>query len=992
MVILWELTCAGIVISMVIIRKRGRMRRVKIVFVVITAVFILCAQMFALNKIRVKDMQWQIYKTAHFRIYYYKGGELLAKFTAVYAEEAYEHDTAIVNFRPKSVIPLFIYENHDDFTSTNITLSTLDEGTGGFTEPYKGRVVLPGTGSLKLLKQVITHEVAHAIQFGIIYGDGMRNYNVVYKELFLPTWVMEGLAEYSTDDMDSQGEMVLRDAIMNDRFMSIDRLDGFSYIQEPYLGYKEAQSFIMYMTKIYGKDFIPQFMRAVGEEFTAEGLFRKNGKKDFSDFKKEWETYMKKKYWTQAQGRDNPDKYGPQLSRSSHVSPVYDEGPAFSPDGSKIAFVSSRQAFRAIYIMRGDGKDIKQVFSGYDTISVTGFPISWASDNRTVYFAVSDKGKRYIIKGDTQTGATEKLDLKGMYDVYSPAVSPDDRYIAFIGSNGGFTDVYVYDTKDGSIENITDNVYENGYVNWSLDGKYLIFTEERDGYSRLALYDLKEGKKSFLTGDISYDCRYPRFINEKEIIYTSDKNGIFNLYSIDIKAKTEKQLTNIINGIFTPSYSPDGYIVYSYYEDACYNMYKYLLDRDRNFEKIPLVYDESLLQKKDSILSAITPQEKPEVTIKPSSGKDDEDFVSSTEKKAAKVIEGNEEYTTSLSPDLLFALAGYDSSSGFIGGGYASVSDMLGNHNLGLLADYVPGYYSQFELQYTYLALPFDVTVNGFYSQNVYELYDATQNVFFSQLDTREYGGSLELTYPLNLYTSISMLLETERVQNNYTNINNDPSVVFSGENSSDLINTAALILDYDHSAWRDLWPYSGETIMLYAGAADRVFGGTQTYNIYEADARKYFDLAFFPERNLNASFRITYAMTDGPDRPDFIFGGLNTVRGLDYGSLTGDKIGFMNSELRYSLVRNADFKLWPLSFIMIKNVKLALFDDAGFAKYGSLTPFDERDIVSGFGMSFVFDTFLFQDQYTPLRFELAKRTDISDDVLKFYFSISTGF
>jgi Tol biopolymer transport system component len=972
--------------------KRGCMKRITAAFLIITAIFALASPASAINKIRWKEYQWEIYKTEHFRIHYYKGEELLAKLTSIYAEEAYNHDSAVENCRPKNPIPLFIYETHDDFTSTNITMDTLDEGTGGFTEPYKDRVVLPGTGSLKLLKQVVTHEIAHAVQFAIIYGEGMRNYNIVYKSLFLPTWVMEGLAEYCADDMDSQGEMVLRDAIIHDRFLSIDQLDSFTSLEEVYLGYKEAQSVMMYISKMYGKDFIPQFMQAIGEEFSADGVFKKYAKKDYNDFKKEWEYYMKKKYWAQVQGRDTPDKYGPQLTKSRHESPIYDEGPVFSPDGSQIAFISSRGGFRAVYIMANDGKDAHRVFSGFDTIDVTGCPLSWSSDAKTLYFTVSDKGKRFIVKGDIASGSTEEISPDNMYQVFSPAISPDDRYIAFVGSEGGFSDIYVYDTVEKKTVNITKNIYENGYPNWSPDGKYLVFTEEREGSDCIVLYDLKQGKKTFLTPGITYDCRYTKFMNNNEIIYTSDRNGIFNLYSMNINTKAEKQLTNIIGAVFTPSYSPDGFIVYSYYDDACYNIYKFMVDTKRDFEKIPLVYDEEFAKKIEEKKEVKSPAAAPEVTVKAPEQGDDGSFVSSINSQADKVITGNEDYHTSLSPDLLFALFGYGTDTGLVGGGYITLSDMLGDHNLALLADYVPGYYSEFDLQYLFLALPFDVSFDLTYSQNVYQLYDTSTDLFFSQLNSTDYGGSVSFKYPLDLYTSITLILESNRIMDTYTNLNTDSTVVFDGQNTTDIVNTAAIMLQYDHAAWRDLWPYSGEEVSLYLETSDKIFGGTQTYSMYQADLRKYFDLPFFPGRNLNASFRLMLAMTDGPDRPGFLFGGTDTIRGLSYGEYTGDKIGVLNSELRYSLVRNADFKVWPFTFIMLKNIKIALFDDAGMVNDGTVTEFDSSDIKNGLGMSLVLDTFLFQDQYTPLKLELAKRTDTANDIWNFYFTINTAF
>ncbi|MCE5299392.1 MAG: hypothetical protein LLG37_00760 [Spirochaetia bacterium] len=945
------------------------------------------ADIYALNKVRWKQMDWEIYDTDHFKIYYYKGAELLAKTTAIYAEQAFVKDTAILKYEATGQIPLFIYENKLDFTSTNITLSVLGEGTGGFTEAYKNRVVLPGTGSLKQLREVITHEIAHALQFSIIYGDGMRSYNVVYKSLFLPTWVMEGMAEYCADDFDSQGEMVLRDAVINDRLIPLDRMEGFEHLDEVYLAYKEAQSVFMYLVGKYGPDTISEFVKVTADEFGLDNVLKKVVRTDYDTFIKDWSYYLKKKYWAQVQGRDTPDKYGPRLTKNSHSSITYDQAPVFSPDGTRIAFVSSRGGHRELYIMDQDGRNAVRMFNAHDSLSTDGHPLSWSRDGKYVYYAATERGKRYIFKGHTGTGVSERIDLNGYYDIYSPAVSPDGNYLAFTATQDGFSDIYVVDLRSGAVRNMTNNMYENNYPAWSPDQSSIIFTEERDDYSRLAVIDVSTGEKKFPGVPEKYDCRFPLYKNDKEVLFTADKSGIFNLYSMDIATGAQKQLTNIISGVMYPSYC-NGQVVYSYFEDACENIYKFLDDRDRDIREIPAGYDPGRAARDaESAMKAPEP-----AAVKAAAVPDDTQFRESIEKKAAELIRKQSPYITTITPDLLFAVFGYGTDTGMVGSGYISASDMLGDHNMALLANFVPGYIAQFDLQYVYMGLPFDLGLGLFYYRNVYQIYDSATNLFFSRLDTTQVGGTLSMKYALNLYTSFTLSLQTTSVTDKYTNYETQNSYIFDGTGVPQTLNLAGLLFKYEHSAWRDLWPYSGEEAAIYAETADRIFGGTKSYNLYEMELKKYFDLSGASGYNVSLSMRLLLAATDGPDRPMFLFGGMNTLRGLGYGEYTGDRIGLFNTELRYPLARNINFKLWPFSFIMIKNLKLALFDDCGLARTGEISDLTAEELKNGMGVSFIIDAFLFQQQYLPLKFEVARRTDIADDKWKFYFSIATNF
>jgi hypothetical protein len=959
--------------------------------ILILLIMLAAVNVFALNKIRWKQMDWYIYETEHFYLYYYKGEEFLAKLASVYAEQAYSNDTSGLHYSTKLKIPLFIYEDNLDFTATNITLDYLGTGVGGFTEPYKNRVVIPNTGSLKQFRQVIFHETTHAIQYDIILGEGLRSYNAIYKELFVPTWVMEGMAEYDADDKGTEGDMVLRDAVINDRIVPINDLDAFDHLDEPYLAYKVAETMFDYISVKYGKDKVGKFIHYYGADLETEGVFKKVLNKTQDEFWKEFNFYLKKKYWAQVQGRDEPDKYGPRLTASNHNNPVYNEAAEFSPDGNMLAYISTAAGSTDIYVMRSDGKDSRRVFTGFDGIATDSFPLSWAPDNKTLYFASIEKGRMQIYRGDTSNGNTEKIGIPGMANVYGSAVSPDGNFLAFIGSERGFTDVYIYDIKGNTTVNITANVFENDFVSWAPDGNSLLFTEERDEHRRVALYNLRTGVKKFITKPAQHDYNYPKFISKNEIIFTSDENGIFNLYKMDMSKNTVAQLTNIINGVFYPSVSKD-YFVYTYYEDSCYNIFKYMRSKPAEIPEIPLVYLEGMAKEEEKKpVEAKT--EPPKTQLNPAmyAAGDDESFRKSVEEQAKENIKSDTQYTTTFSPDLILGILGFSSDTGLLGSGYLTLSDMLGNHNFSLLANFVPGYYSQFDFSYLYMSLPFDVSFDIFYNQDVYQLYDTGTQTFFSQLNSSQIGGSLQLKYPFNMYTDLTVQMGTSKITDRYTNYTTLNNFIFPSNDDS-VLNTLDIYLTSDHSSWRDLWPYSGDYALAFIEVADKVFSGTKTYNMYEIDLRKYVDLSFISARNMSLAFRLLAAMTDGPDRPEFLFGGETTLRGLGYGEYIGDKIGVFSAELRYTLARNINFSLWPFDFLLVKNIKVLFFNDMGIVRDDYISSFTNEELKNGMGAGVVIDMFILQRQYAPLKLEAAKRTDTGANEWNFYFSIATGY
>ncbi len=127
---------------------------------------------------------------------------------------------------------------------------------------------------------------------------------------------------------------------------------------------------------------------------------------------------------------------GGKLLRLTKTSGI-DVSPAFSPDGSKIAFVSDRGGSPQIYIMKTNDYNISRLtFSGdYNTSP------AWSPSGDRLVFVGRYEGSNQIftIKADgsdlmllTTTGNNE-----------SPCFSPDGRLIAFTSNRGGHRAIYI---------------------------------------------------------------------------------------------------------------------------------------------------------------------------------------------------------------------------------------------------------------------------------------------------------------------------------------------------------------------------------------------------------------------------------------------------------------------------------------------------------------------------------------------------------------------
>jgi 3-oxoacyl-[acyl-carrier-protein] synthase III len=118
------------------------MRYIKIFIPFFFVANIVLAQ-FGMNRVTYKEFDWYYVQTKHFDIYFSENGETSAEFAAQAAEEALADLEKRLDYKINNRIALIIYNSHNDFQETNTTDGYLSQGVGGFTEPFKNRVVFP---------------------------------------------------------------------------------------------------------------------------------------------------------------------------------------------------------------------------------------------------------------------------------------------------------------------------------------------------------------------------------------------------------------------------------------------------------------------------------------------------------------------------------------------------------------------------------------------------------------------------------------------------------------------------------------------------------------------------------------------------------------------------------------------------------------------------------------------------------------------------------
>lgn len=172
-------------------------------------------------------------------------------------------------------------------------------------------------------------------------------------------------------------------------------------------------------------------------------------------------------------------------------SPTLDEKPAWSPDGARLAFESDRDGNREVYVMNVE--DALQGTDGSDQTRLTYNPLfdgnpSWSPDGQRIVFASfreSDWDIYLMPVPESLASATTEPEMTRLTSnqefEWAPAWSPGGTQIAFYSYRDGNGEIYVMNTDGSGQTRLTDNPAEDSSPAWSPDGRQIAFTSNRDG-------------------------------------------------------------------------------------------------------------------------------------------------------------------------------------------------------------------------------------------------------------------------------------------------------------------------------------------------------------------------------------------------------------------------------------------------------------------------------------------------------------------------------
>ncbi|MCX6275117.1 MAG: hypothetical protein NTV09_07910 [Bacteroidetes bacterium] len=500
---------------------------------------------FGKNRVQYDQRFWSFFKWKSFDTYFYLGGQELAVFTGRTAESDLEEIEKLLDYKLDGRIQFVVYNKLSDAKQSNIGLETEDNtgNVGGVTKIVGNKVFLYFTGDHQKLHRQIRAGIAKVLIDQMMYGGDIKDRLQNSALLTLPDWFLSGLISYISNKWDVDFDNRLRDGIVQNKFLNFNHLTGTDAL---YAGH----SVWKYIVDTYGESTVSNLLYMTRINRNIESGFLYVLGMNMSSLNDAWKEAVIKEYANSDEGRDSIE--AKPLIRKPKTFLAYSQLKA-SPDGRYAAYVSNDLGRYKIWlyeIEKNKKKNLKR--SGYRSFvqeTDQSFPLlAWHPSGQVLAMIRERKGELWLHYYTPATKKWEKNKLFNFEKVLDFSYSPDGQKLLMSAVQKGQSDIFVFNLRTRTYEQITKDFYDDLQPRFIQDGKAIVFSSNRVNDT------LDTDKRGLLPPDNNFDIFYYNYTTRSNVLkritnspelnetnpipydstgfaYLSDENGIVNRHA-----------------------------------------------------------------------------------------------------------------------------------------------------------------------------------------------------------------------------------------------------------------------------------------------------------------------------------------------------------------------------------------------------------------------------------------------------------------------------
>jgi len=515
--------------------------------------------------------------TPRFTIHFHQGEEQLARRLAVIVEDVADRITRQIGTANGRVHVILVDQSDlsngwavpAPYNVIEITAAAPSgESTIGNTDDW--------------LRLVFSHEYTHIVHLDKARGwiGGLREVfgrpPLLYPNLFLPLWQIEGIATYNESVLTGEGRVPAGDfrfiidrAAAERRFDPIDRANG-GLVDWPggAAHYAYGAYFHQYLADRFGPDSIARLADDTSGRVPYFGAraFRKVFGRSLGALWEDFETDTRARLRSDASNRTRLTRHGFAVGT-----------PAFSRSGRLFYSVANPHGFPALMELPRDGSPPRQVATRYLGNRVAASGELLVFDQMEIVNNVALQSDLYAVaaNGGPVRRVTEHARAA------DPDVSPDGQTIVCTIQSADRRALATMSWPGSGVvgkpvDLLADESTHYGSPRWSPDGQSIAAERRRvGGPSEIVVVNAVTRQARTLVSSTDARNVTPFWLSNRTILFASDRNGEpFGIYAADVATGATRKLAGAGLSAQSPVVSPDGRdLVFVGYTAAGYDLF-----------------------------------------------------------------------------------------------------------------------------------------------------------------------------------------------------------------------------------------------------------------------------------------------------------------------------------------------------------------------------------------------------------------------------------